>query len=489
MAMRLSMWVCRLLGFIFKLLYGFRVEGAENVPREGPYIVVYNEFSLLCSMCEAVASSTLLKEPFLQCKVLTFVGEELWALPYFSFAFTKMIPAFPLRAHGAGLYALSLLDGLEHLRQGGVVIINPEGDMSRDGRPVPIRGGAAWLGLHSAAPLVPIIVSASAYDVWPPWQMRPSLRGQIVQLVGKPFKLSETPLEAITDEDLARANARIRTEIDRLWYGPGGVTEWAGPPLRDGVPLEQPIQLRPASEPVVVVHEEDDIQVPMWKRGIPLLLWRCPICHTNDALVHERPLFRPQTLRCRACGTRWAIRRVPGRDLRLRVVDGPAELVGLDMALSTWYDEMKRGFKLSSIPVTDMDLLPDEQVYLRAKEVVLVTYRSSALFNGWTGREPPRAEFPRRSQPADWARLGTGELLLTNRRLVWEGPQGGLDFWWSSVTAVSLLLYYLLGINYGITPYRFILGQENGLKWLTYAGTVAQQVAAQNGHKVTLSLF
>jgi len=173
----------------------------------------------------------------------------------------------------------------------------------------------------------------------------------------------------------------------------------------------------------------------------------------------------------------------------LRVVDGPAELVGLDMALSTWYDEMKRGFKPSPIPVTNMDLLPNEQVYLRAKEVVLVTYRSSALFNGWTGREPPRAEFPRRSQPADWARLGTGELLLTNRRLVWEGPQGGLDFWWSSVTAVSLLLYYLLGINYGITPYRFILGQENGLKWLTYAGTVAQQVAAQNGHKVTLSLF
>ncbi len=489
MAMRLSIWAFRLLGFILKLLYGFRVEGAPNVPREGPYIVVYNEFSLLCTMCEAVASVTLVVEPYLQRKMLSFVGEELWALPYFSFALTKIIPAFPLLPHGAGLFGVSLLDGLAHLKQGGAIVINPEGDMSRDGRPVPIRGGAAWLGLHSAVPLVPIIVSAGAYDIWPPWQILPRLRGQMLQRVGKPFKLSEIPLETITDEDLARANARIRAEIDRLWYGPGGVTEWAGSPLRNGMPLEQPIQLRAAAKPVVASQAAGETQVPVWKRGIPLLLWRCPVCQTNDALIHNRPWFRPQTLYCQACGTHWAIRRVPGRDFRLQVVDGQADLIGLDMALSTWYDEMKRDFKPSPIPTTDVDLLPDEEVYLRTNGVMLLAYRSNALFNGQTGREPPRKEIPKRSQAAHWARLGTGELLLTNRRLVWEGPQGGLDFRWSSVTAVSLRLYYLLGINYGITPYRFILGQDNGLKWLTYAGTVAQQVAAQNGHKVTLSPF
>jgi len=173
----------------------------------------------------------------------------------------------------------------------------------------------------------------------------------------------------------------------------------------------------------------------------------------------------------------------------LRVVDGPAELVGLDMALSTWYDEMKRGFKPSPIPVTDMDLLPDEQVYLRAQEVVLVTYRSSALFNGWTGREPPQAELPGRPQLADWASVGEGRLFLTSHRLLWQGPQGELDFRWSSITAVYLWLINTLGIRYGTAPYRFSLGQEVGLKWLTYAGTLAQKAAAQEGHKVTTSPF
>ena len=55
--------------------------------------------------------------------------------------------------------------------------------------------------------------------------------------------------------------------------------------------------------------------------------------------------------------------------------------------------------------------------------------------------------------------------------------------------AVSLWLINTLGINYGTAPYQFKLGLEVGLKWLTYAGTLAGQAAERDGHVVTVTPF
>jgi 1-acyl-sn-glycerol-3-phosphate acyltransferase len=480
-----------LVGFLMRLLYGFRVEGAENVPREGPFILLLSEFGVICFLCSGWISVMLLKDRVFQSpdKVLSYMQEDLFALPYFRNAANRVKFVHALTPHSAGRLALSLMDGYRVLQKGGLVVMNPEGDMRWDGRPLPIGAAAAWLGLYTAAPLLPAIPEASAYDIWPRWQVGPSLRGRVVLSVGQPFTLCDTPLKKVADDDLAKANARIRAEFDQLRYGSGGVGEWIGPPLRDGVPVEQPIQLRPASEPVVAGQEVGDTQVPVWRRGIPLLLWRCPVCHTNDALIHERPRFRPQTVGCQACGTRWEMRRVVGKDFRLKVVKGPLDLIGLDMALSTWYDEMKRDFQPSPIPATDVDLLLDEEVYLQVSGAALSPYRPNALFDGCTGREPPQAQLPGRRELGDWASIGEGRLLLTSHRLLWQGLPGELDFTWSLMTAVSIWMINTLGIRYGTAPYRFSLGQEIGLKWLTYAGTLALQAAERDGHVVTTSAF
>jgi len=194
-------------------------------------------------------------------------------------------------------------------------------------------------------------------------------------------------------------------------------------------------------------------------------------------------------LGCQACDTRWEIRRVVSKDFRLKVEDGPADLVGLDMALSTWYDEMKAGFQPSPIPAPDVKLLESEELYLRADRVELLPSRPSVLFDGWTGGEAPRAQPSSGPQSLGWASIGMGQLFLTNQRLLWEGPQGGLDFWWPSIRAVFLPWLNILGINYGAAVYRFELGPEVGRKWLTYAGTLAQEAAAREGRKVTTTPF
>jgi hypothetical protein len=253
--------------------------------------------------------------------------------------------------------------------------------------------------------------------------------------------------------------------------------------------LEEPVELRYRPELVDAEQAPPEDNGPVWKRGIALVLWRCPVCGTDDALIHERPWFGPQRVGCQACETAWEVDRVVGKDFRLEIMEGPADLVGLNMALSTWYDEMKRNFEPSSIPVSGVDLAPDEEVYLEASDVALSPHRPNVLFDGWTGREPPQTQPPERPQLADWPSVGKGRLLLTSHRLLWQGPQGELDFKWSSVRAVYIWLLNTLGIRYGTAPYRFSLSQEVGLKWLTYAGTMALEAAEREGHKVTTSAF
>jgi 1-acyl-sn-glycerol-3-phosphate acyltransferase len=496
--MQYAMLPIRGINLLLKLLYRFRIEGRENVPEDGPVIILYSEPSLLTTLLEASVTPTFFGKLYLDGKVLNLVGEELWNIEFFRKNFDSVAPTVPSQPHGGGLLGLGLLEAINYLNRGGVFLTNPDGDMARDGRPMPMGRGAAWVGLHTAAPMVPIVPAISLYDTWPPWKFLPSLRGRVIQRVGKPFKVAEEPVRSVGEEAVAKANARIAAEIERLTYGPGGVAEWAGPPKKNGKPLEEPADLLRAAADQVVVAESPPVvgagdgngsMISNWKRGLPLLLWRCPVCLTNDALLYKHRRFGPDRLRCQACDTRWTVHREYGKDFRLKVVEGPPDLLDLDMALTTWYDEMKRDFQPSPIPASGLDLEPGEEVYLRTGGVKLVPYRSNPLFDSWTGREPPKDRVLRRSEAGQYGTLGVGELLLTNRRLVWEGPEGGLDFWLKHFTDVTLRLFFQMKINYEATPYRFEFAEDTGLKWLTYVATVVQEPAAEMGRQVTLSRY
>ena len=480
-----------IVSFFMRILYDFRVEGIQNVPSEGAYILLVNEFGMICFLLSGWGSIMVLKDRYFQSpdKVLSYMQEELFAFSYFKKSSEKGGINRALIPHSAGRLALSLVEGYKVLRKGGLVSMNPEGDMPWDGRPLPIASGAAWLGLHTAAPILSMVSSASAYDIWPRWRTLPSLRGKVVLRFGEPFKLCEVAQDHITEQDLEGANARIRAAFDELRYGPDGLAGWTDSPRLNGTPLELPVELRTRPELVDSHQNPPKYDGPVWKKGIALVLWRCPICGTDDALFHKRPLLGPQSVVCQTCETSWRVARIMGKDFRLEVVKGPSDLLGLNMALSTWYDEIRRNFRPSPLLVSGIDLAPNEEVYLEMNDVALSPHKPNALFNGWTEREPPTTLTTGEMKLADWPSIGKGRLFLTNHRLLWQGPETELDFKWSSVTAVYIWLLNTLGIRYGTAQYRFSLGQEVGLKWLTYAGTMAKQSAEQDGHKVTVSPF
>ena len=477
---------------IFRLIYGFRVEGIEYLPARGPFILGINEYSLIAMLISGwmslrlVLSSNELSEN----STVSYMQEELWAARYFRTAVNMASEHYgklaPLSPHTAGNLALGLLDGFRVLQQGGIVNLNPEGDMPWDGRPLPLGSAMAWLALHTAVPIVPALCSIGAYDIWPRWQVRPYLSGRLVLKIGKPFKLCDKPQVQVSESDLASANARIQAEFDAVRYGPGGIPEWAGPPLRNGLPAEPPDGPALTPRPVALPAKRQQ-RTSLIRRGSAQLLWQCPICRTNDALVHERLRFRPQTLHCEACGTRWELRRVVGKDFRLKVVEGSPEWLGLDMALSTWYDLMLHNFSPAPIKVSGMNLLPGEEVYLETDHARLLPYRPNALFDGWQEREPPKSQPPGRRDLADWSSIGEGRLLLTSHRLLWQSPERELDFVWPSVTAINMWIVNTLGIRYGTAPYRLAVGQEAGLKWLTHAGLLARQAAQREGRTVVVS--
>jgi hypothetical protein len=173
----------------------------------------------------------------------------------------------------------------------------------------------------------------------------------------------------------------------------------------------------------------------------------------------------------------------------MQVEKGAQELIGIYMPLSTWFEKMKIGFQPTPIPTTGVDLIPGEEVYLEVADVPLEPHKPSVLFESWNEREAPKSQPPAQQIMGDWDNIGEGRLLLTSHRLLWKNPQRELDFYWSSISSVHNFAVNTLGIGYVSARYRFPLQGELGLKWLTYAGTLTQRAAEQNGHKVVVAPY
>ena len=475
-----------------RLLWGFKVVNEENLPKKGPFILALNEYSALGMLTSGWISIVMLK-PMLEenpDNVQSFMQEELWSMAFFKTTGQSSGGKLkPLRPQGAGRLALGLLDGVRALKGDGLVIMNPEGDAPMDGRPMALGNALPWMALHTGAPIVPALASIGMYDIMPLWRMRPYLRGRMTINVGKPFTLCDEPQMTVSDDDLRLANERILEEFNKARYLPGTQAEWAGPPTRDGKVVDEPVALKPPREPVVPWPDEGGKEPSMWNVGIRNMLWRCPMCHTEGSVYHRFPVLGREAVRCRACTTRWSVKHVVQHDFRLRVEEGHPDVLGLDMALSRWIDESKMGFEPTPLAVDGFELRPDEGVCIEGEGVDLEVYRPNPLLDGYAGREAPRAMPPGKRAYSDTESVGEGRLLATNERLVWEGPDGDLDFEWSNVTSISFMLPNVIYIRYGPVPYRFKLGQELPLRWLQTAGTLARRVAERDGHELVMTRF
>ncbi|RIH87303.1 1-acyl-sn-glycerol-3-phosphate acyltransferase [Meiothermus luteus] len=199
--------VCKVLAtFLLKVLFGFRVEGAEKIPKEGPVILASNHMSFLDPVVMGVACprvvSYMSRDDLFRYPILRWLLPRLYVIPV---------------ARGAGDLA-AIKAAIRTLQNGMVFGIFPEGRRSRTGYIEPFKTGTAAIALRTGAPIVPAAIIGSD-KAWPVGK-GPRLRRPIRVVFGDPIAVSpgktdHQSLEALTQQLEAAVTALLPPEYHR----------------------------------------------------------------------------------------------------------------------------------------------------------------------------------------------------------------------------------------------------------------------------------
>lgn len=125
----------------------------ERVPRCGPVILASNHASHLDPPLVGAGVT----------RALNYLAREsLFNLPISGWAL-RNVNAVPVDRDGAGAAGLRAI--FNRLREGGAILLFPEGTRTRDGNMQKSRSGVGLVVIKSTAPVVPVRVFGT-YDAW-----------------------------------------------------------------------------------------------------------------------------------------------------------------------------------------------------------------------------------------------------------------------------------------------------------------------------------
>ena len=168
-----------------------RIEGLENVPTQGPAILMYNHIALI----DPIVVLHILPR---NCVPLAKV--EVYDYPLVGI-FPKMWQVIPVRRGEFDRRAVQQLFAV--LKAGELVLVSPEG--TRNPQLLQAREGIAYMAVHSQAPLVPVAISDTIGFPTLPVSARWKGPGAHVRF-GKPFRFK------ITSERPSHAQLRIMAD-------------------------------------------------------------------------------------------------------------------------------------------------------------------------------------------------------------------------------------------------------------------------------------
>jgi len=193
----------RLLAIPFAHLAArLEVVGKENIPRDGPFILVANHQSILDPILVQVVCPRPL---YTLTKSTQFRGSVWgWIMP--------RVNAIPTRRYRIDPQAVRVV--LRRLAQGEAVGVYPEGERSWDARLQPFRRGTIRLLLKAGVPVVPCWVAGS-YDVWPRWSKTIRRRRVRVEF-GQPLQWPALDRRVDRDAMLPDAVEALRSTLESL---------------------------------------------------------------------------------------------------------------------------------------------------------------------------------------------------------------------------------------------------------------------------------
>ena len=134
---------------VLGVLTGRSVSGLEHLPKRGGLIVASNHISF---WDPPLLGSIIPRETHFLAK------EELFATPVLGPAI-RGLNAIPIRRGSADLSGLTR--AIEALKQGGALLVFPEGSRMRDGELHPARPGVGLMAVNADVPIAPCYISGS----------------------------------------------------------------------------------------------------------------------------------------------------------------------------------------------------------------------------------------------------------------------------------------------------------------------------------------
>jgi 1-acyl-sn-glycerol-3-phosphate acyltransferase len=206
---RLPFWP-RFSGAVLRIaaacLTRVKVEGVENIPADGPVLVVCNHAS---------NADGLLLIAYVVPKLgrrMRWPGkEEAMHWPILGWGM-RQNGVFGIRRGAGDLEAFKLAKSV--LDDGGVLAIFPEGTRSPDGALREAKEGATVLAVRSGAPILPIAIVGSQ-RFWPKGKLLPRPGRRMTVRVGESFTL-QRPDGADRHESLRGATAELMTHVAEL---------------------------------------------------------------------------------------------------------------------------------------------------------------------------------------------------------------------------------------------------------------------------------
>lgn len=214
------MWFHRLaniaLRVVLRILLKLEMRGLENVPATAALIVAINHTSFL---------DPLIAGAFLPRRTIPMAKIELFRKPLVGWIFPAY-GAIPVRR--GEIDRTAIRRSLEVLREGGALLMAPEGTRSRDGRLQPGRSGVAMLAVRTDATILPVAI----WGVHAFWRNLSRLRRtEAHMVVGQPFRIavegrrvSREELDEITDELMYRLAELLPAEHRGAYSDPDRAT-------------------------------------------------------------------------------------------------------------------------------------------------------------------------------------------------------------------------------------------------------------------------
>ncbi len=190
----------RLIAQLLLFFTRYRVNGQENIPREGPLLVVSNHIATADPPVLGISINR---------KMIFMAKDSLFNAKWKAY-FIRSFGAFPVRRERLDTQVLRYVDRV--LEQGLALAMFPEGGRSADYRLMPARPGSAIIATRRNIPILPVGITGTERVRGLRWLLR---RPLIEVNIGPSFRLPGIK-GRLNKDKLAEYSAIIMSHIAKL---------------------------------------------------------------------------------------------------------------------------------------------------------------------------------------------------------------------------------------------------------------------------------